>query len=478
LTLRTRVVLGFAGTLALMLALFSAALYAGMAYALYREVDRDIAGRAADVARFVRVVPRAHLQARLIRLPNVEVFSAPDLFIQVLDPAGTPVARSANLGDRLLPPAGALPTQGQYVTASVDGVRLRMYSVPLFVNERPALIVQTARSLRDVDFTLRRLRRALVTGSLLMVLVSAAVVAWLTSAFVNPLARITRTAMDIEASGDLRLRVDYRGPPDEVGRFAAAFNAMLERLEQAYNRLNAAYEAQRRFLADVSHQLRSPLTVIRGNVELIRRARRESPSRQQPALEAALEDTHAAATHLSRLVDGLLTLARAETGQPLAREPVPLAEVLDEAARQGRRLAQGRRFRVAGLEAAEGRVVAGHRDYLVQLFLILLENAAKYTPPGGSILLEVAGGDREVRVTVADTGIGIRPEHLPHIFERFYRAPDASGTDGTGLGLAIGRWIAEQHGGTIAVESEPGRGSRFTVTLPVAAGQPGPTGAP
>lgn len=467
MTLRTRVTLAFAGVLALLLLLFSAVLYAGMAYALYAELDRSLAGRAAEVAHAVRVMPRQQWQPRLWVMPGMTVFATPDLFMQILDADGQPLLRSSNLQDEQLPAVLPESEADRYLTTQVGETRLRLYSLPVVRGDRTLLVVQTARPLRELDFTLWRLRWTLFSGSLLTLVLSAGLVAWLTRAFVAPLARITRTATQIEAAGDLQMRVDYAGPPDEIGQFAAAFNAMLTRLQGAYNRLSTAYQAQRRFLADISHQLRTPLTVIRGNADLLQRMQQTTDAVQTSEVQEVVADLSDAAAHLSRLVDHLLTLARAEAGQPLVKEPVALAEVLDEAARQGRRLTEGRRFEVAGLERAEGCTVLGQRDYLVQLLLILLENAGKYTPPGGRVQLQVTTDGAAAQITVADDGPGIDPRHLEQIFERFYRAPGATGTDGTGLGLAIGRWIAAEHGGRLTVRSAPGQGSRFTVHLPL-----------
>ncbi len=177
----------------------------------------------------------------------------------------------------------------------------------------------------------------------------------------------------------------------------------------------------------------------------------------------AVDEIHREAERMSRLVGELLALARADAGLVLRRQPVELAPITREAATQAGRFADGRQVVVEDLDPV---LVSGDSDALRQLLLILLDNAVKYTPGGGRITIRLREKDGEVRLTVSDTGIGIEAEHLPHIFERFYRAESARTAGGAGLGLSIAQWIAGQHGGHIEVESSPGQGSVFTVRLP------------
>lgn len=170
---------------------------------------------------------------------------------------------------------------------------------------------------------------------------------------------------------------------------------------------------------------------------------------------------------MARMITQLLILGRADAGAHAPREPVLLADVVAEACRQGQGMAEDVHFVTSGSAALEGVVVQANPDYLKQLLLILLDNAFKYTPHDGEGRVEAAREDGLARITVMDTGSGIDAGDLPHIFERFYRGKNAGGTTGTGLGLAIAHWVAEQHGGSIRVQSAPGRGSRFSVVLPV-----------
>jgi heavy metal sensor kinase len=257
-----------------------------------------------------------------------------------------------------------------------------------------------------------------------------------------------------------------------VGRLARTFDAMLARLDEAFRR-------QRQFTADASHELRTPLTVIKGDIGVaLNRPRGAAEYRR---VLAELEDE---VDRLTRLVEDLLLLARADTGRPLLQpESLDLAGLLRAVADQVRPLAEAKGLTLH-LQVPDSLPLNGDPDKLIRLFLNLLDNAVKYTPAGGQVTLQATaavGGwssavtseaSPAVIVQVTDTGPGIPPEHLAHIFERFYRADESRSraAGGSGLGLAIARWIAEAHGGRIEVDSEPGRGSTFSVWLPRRAG--------
>ncbi len=285
---------------------------------------------------------------------------------------------------------------------------------------------------------------------------------------VAPLGRLAQTAETVGTSGDLSRRVDVSGSEDEVAHLATTFNIMLQRLERtdadlraARIRAEEALDAQRRFVADASHELRTPLTTIRGNADLLRDYGDVTPSDRAAALTQIQQESE----RMSRLVNDLLTLARADAGQPLAREPVPLGPLLGEVAAQARVLAQGQQVSVV---VASDATVLGDADTLRQLLLILLDNALRHTPEGGSVELRLEEQSGEALVSVRDTGEGRAPGDLPHSFERFYRADRARSGTGVGLGLAIARWIVCEHGGEIKVFSSLGVGSVFSVRLPLA----------
>jgi signal transduction histidine kinase len=235
---------------------------------------------------------------------------------------------------------------------------------------------------------------------------------------------------------------------------------MLSRLQTAYEELAKTSDMQKQFIADASHELRTPLTTIKGNIELLQKGAQNDPI----ILEEALHDIGSEADRMSRLVASLLTLARADAGFKLPLERLCIDRVIAEVIRQGEVLSHGKASFLYNIQDLSGIKVLGNRDYLHQLFLILLDNAIKYAP-GGTIKLTAAVEDGQLRISVADNGIGIAQEHLPKIFSRFYRVESSRAGEGTGLGLAIARWIVDEHHGRIEVESKVNQGTTFTVYL-------------
>ncbi len=343
----------------------------------------------------------------------------------------------------------------QFRDVRMGGVHLRVLTVPVVLASEPSGVLQLAAPMSVVDRARESLLIFLAVGGGLALLIAAGLGSWTARRALRPLDTITETALQITRADDLSRRIPLEAPPaSEVGRLILAFNETLERLE-------ALFTSQRRFLADVSHELRTPLTAIRGNVDLIRRMGADPES---------LEAIQSEADRLIRLVGDLLLLAQAETGNlPLARAPVEVDTVLLEVFQQGRVLAQERVEVVLGdLDQAQ---VVGDRDRLKQLFLNLVANAIQYTPTHGRVTLAMKLVGEWVHISVADTGPGIPADELPHIFERFYRVDKSrrrATLGGAGLGLSIAYWITRNHGGRIEAASEVGKGSTFSVWLPLA----------
>ncbi|NJK44164.1 MAG: HAMP domain-containing histidine kinase [Pleurocapsa sp. SU_196_0] len=227
----------------------------------------------------------------------------------------------------------------------------------------------------------------------------------------------------------------------------------------------AVVEAQRRFVADAAHELRAPLTAIQGNLELLERY----PNMPSADKDASVHEAAREARRLARLAQDMLSLARGDAGLNLELHPLEFSTLLGEAVRDARHLAQGRTLEVSPLTPC---VVSGHGDRLRQLMLVLIDNALKYTPSGGRVGVEQRLAGEWVTVCVTDDGPGIAPQDLSRVFERFYRAEGSRNreTGGTGLGLPIAKWITEQHGGQIWLESEIGRGTTAIVKLPLLPG--------
>jgi two-component system, OmpR family, sensor kinase len=402
--------------------------------------------------------PTPNGQPRRSLLPQyLNTLAEGDISIVVRDGAGNIGERSSNLGEAELPLdatalAAAERGESSYQDVTLEGVSLRLYTVPAVAGGQIINIVQVARPTRQVDETLASLRSALLTGDTVLILLGALVGWFLAGRSLQPIRRITGTARSIQSSGQLDRRVFYQGPRDELGELAIAINDMLLRLE-------SAFISQRRFVADASHELRTPLTTLRVNIEVLRRQRQDAP----PDWGEVLDDLAQEAERMSRLVEGLLDLARADAGQHLDRVPLALDPLLERVERQTAQLRPGVAVHLEGEPVGQ---VVGNADALVQLLLILIDNAVKYTPPGGAVQLERQRSNGFLELRVRDSGPGIAPPDLPRIFDRFYRSPTSRGRTGTGLGLPIARWIAEEHRGRLTVETDPSHGTTFTIWLP------------
>jgi len=345
--------------------------------------------------------------------------------------------------------------------ARVEGVRWLIYNQPVIRGGQVIGIVQVARSLADRDRSLETLAGTLLTGSLLTIL-AAFGIGWVLSGLtLRPIHRITHTAQAIGAERDFAKRVEYKGPNDEVGQLAATFNTMLARLQEGYQEVAHSLEMQRSFVADVSHELRTPLTTIRGNLALLGR---EPPF---PAEERSdiLSDMVDESDRLIRLVNNLLTLARADAGRHMQREPVEVKPLIEDVCSQACLLAPKEAPERAILcDNLSETTVNADRDALRQVLLVLLDNAIKHA--AGPIAVTTDVQDCQVMIAVRDAGPGMDAETVAHIFDRFYRSEVARQAPGFGLGLSIAKALVEAQGGTIAVESQIGRGSEFRVCLP------------
>lgn len=466
MSIRTRLTLWYVGLLAVVLIAFGGALYAIVYISSYQEVDRSLIQRATDIQTSVSTVlalqddPWAVFRRGGVVIPSADVFATGDIYVQLSLLDGTVISRSENLqGRRLVIPGEQLDQirRGDPVLSDfmADRTRLRAYVAPLKTKDGQVIgAIELAKSLRTVNTTLRDLA-TVVAISIAAGLALAAIVGWLIAGNVlRPIDRITVTAQRINRARDLGQRIEMPDKMDEVGRLALTVNEMLARIEELFR-------AQQRFVADVSHELRSPLTAIRGNVDLLKRGAANDPDEQVQVLDAMDSEVG----RMSRLVSDLLLLARSDAGVPLVKHPLELDTLLLEVYRQAQVMAKGVRVTLGEEDQA---IIEGDRDRLKQVLLNLVDNALKYTPPGGEVSLSLIKQREWVRIAVKDTGMGIAADYLPHLFDRFYRVDKARSRDagGSGLGLAIAKSVVDAHNGKITVESEPGKGSTFTVWLP------------
>jgi two-component system sensor histidine kinase MprB len=330
--------------------------------------------------------------------------------------------------------------KGAFITEMhVDGTHVRVLTFPYADGA-----VQVARSMTDVDKTLHRVRWFLLLIGAAGIAAAAALGLIVSRAALAPVRRLTETTERVTETGDLSERIEVEGR-DELSRLAGSFNTMLGALEES-NR------AQRQLVADASHELRTPLTSLRTNIEVLASDRALPPGERERLLTDVVDQLGEMTTLIAELIE--LARGEQEVAEP---EEVRLDLVAADALERTRRNRPGVSFktdfeptRVHGVPATIERAVAN-----------LLDNAAKWTPPGAEVEVAVRNGE----VVVRDHGPGIDDEHLPYVFDRFYRAPSARGMPGSGLGLAIVRRVAEAHGGNVVAERADGGGTRVTLRL-------------
>jgi signal transduction histidine kinase len=489
LSIRARLTLWYTGILATTLILLGGVAYGLLMRGLWQDADATLEGVAKTVAQAadrpsVQIVP-PDLDEMLRR------FFGPgfaDRFYQFLDPHGRLDPRRPRFGGEPLhisPQALKNAAEGYATFETLPGngrFPVRVLTFPVMQQGQMVNVLQVGMSLEG----LHRAREHFLWTLAALVplgLVLAGTGGWLLARrALRPVDQMTTTARRIEAE-HLAQRLGGAEVEDELGRLARTLNEMLARLE-------AAFAQVRRFSADASHELKTPLTVLKGEIEVALRSPRD-PAEYQRVLTSVLEEVES----MARLVDDLLLLSRADAGAlRWEMEAVELDRLVEEVAKEGEILARGKQVRVS-IQALEPLIVQGDGQRLKQLLRNLVDNGIKYTPPGGHVALllrRVDWSNRQMvdsakpvdqltprpidsavewaEIVVQDTGIGIPPEGLPRIFERFYRVDPARSREagGAGLGLCIAKTIAEAHGGRIEVQSTPGAGSTFTLVLPLA----------
>ncbi len=347
----------------------------------------------------------------------------------------------------------------QGTVSARNGQTVSLYSSPLLDNGIVYGVVQVGESLSPLSNTMRSVVIELLLIAPFVLLLGAIGSYWLSAHAFAPIKRLTRIARRIEV-GDLHERVPVPHSKDEVHSLALTFNEMIERLDKAFTR-------QRRFVADASHELRTPVAAIRSMTDVALAQNKPVDSEEYLTI---LRDVNVQAEQLGHLIGDLLELARTDENHLLLeREPVRLDLLTADVAATIETLAAEHGITVEVVTRGPVMVL-GDEVRLIQVLMNLIDNAIAYTNAGDKVVLEVGIQNQKACLSIRDTGIGIAAEHLEHIFERFYRVDPARSraVGGTGLGLAIVEWIIHAHDGNISVESQVGKGTTFTVTLPVA----------
>jgi heavy metal sensor kinase len=464
LTLRSRLTLLYTALFVVLLAVIAAVSYRVLAY----QLDADVSASLTELTTGLH---------GYLRFPNdlpIVVFDQTDAaqaafveeatrYYQIFDArTGELIAQS----DALRPlgleftPAEVRQFRERPIAfdLNTDYGRIRLSNSVLTPAASRTYLLQVGASLAPMDAALRRFLILLVMSVPAGLVVTFVIGRWLAGVALRPLIDLADVARTIDI-GELRRRLPNRGARDELDVVATAFNGTLARLEHAVGEM-------RQFSTALAHELRTPLAALRGDAEMAMR-QPGSPEDVHRRFASQLEEID----KLKRLIDQVLTLARAEAGEiRLTAEAIDLDQLTAALVDSLEPVAQAKGVALRFERAGDPVVVVGDPSWLERLVLNLVDNAIKFTPTAGVITVRASRDGESARLAVRDTGIGIRPELMPHIFERFFRADPArsSGVDGVGLGLSLAQWIVDRHQGRISVDSEPGKGSTFTVLLPLA----------
>ncbi len=483
-SLRFKLTLWYVFILGILLTSFSTFLYFTLSKSLYRDVDNKLKSLAEIVAsesssplsKFSFGTIDQALEASMNLKPIGK-------FIQVLDESGNIGRKSDNLRNVQLPISlNALKNASRGLITfetnrTVENTPLRIMTFPVVENSHVTKIVQIASSLEGVEDALNKLFLILIITVPSTLILASLGGQFLAHKALKPVDNITQTARMI-TSQNLNQRINPPRVKDEISRLIETFNEMISRLDQSFRQM-------KQFSSDASHELKTPLTILKGEVEVMLRRERTSQEYQQ-TLKSNLEEIN----RMSQIVEDLLTLSKADTGEiRLNKEDIDLSEILNEVVTQMDKLAKSKNLRLSASNHHQGIHIFGDALRLRELFINLIENGIKYTEEGGSIQIRMQKeyplptrdqsdqGEREkgefVKIVVSDTGIGIAKEDQERIFDRFFRVDKARSREqgGSGLGLSICKWIVEAHQGKIEVESELGKGSSFVVRLPLSSAE-------
>ena len=397
--------------------------------------------------------------AVLLDSNNLANWESPSSFVQIDSVKGYPLAKTSNLGGKTIPPNHVLSVAHPQAFRNIQlGSRQFLVEDRLLRNGPDSAIVHVAQPVDELNRTFVQIRKAiaLVFGTAIVAVIGLSIL--LASQAIDPIDRLSRAMREI-GSDRLDRRLAWRNRNDEIGRLAESFDDLLERLEGAFAR-------ERQFISDASHELKTPLTSINANAQMLLRWGDRDDIVRRESLETILDES----SSLAAMVTGMLTLAKAERGDDIPKEPLALARVASECVSAAAQRAADKRLTLSFEALTPSPMILGDERLLRQLIGNLIDNAMKFTDEGG-VSVRVAGDKTHGWIEVADSGSGIPEDEIPQVFERFYRSDRARSRSvpGTGLGLAIVRSIARVHDATVEASRAAEGGALFRATFPVIA---------
>ncbi len=485
-SIRFRIVIWYTVILVLVLSLFSTLVYLNLRKSLNDDLDDMLQLKAEGVADSIETYWEIEKEEGMASGAAKEVFSKvnnlnfikiaqrwvneqstdPELLgiiVNIYGPQGELISSSGNA-------SGIIYMQEENIkdlllwsnhfenrlfkrTPSGNSEMMRLFTMPVSEDKALVYIVQVASPMTTLQNALNKLRLTFLIMLPLVVLLSSIAGFFLSALIIRPLRNIIGSVRRITAE-NLKLRIKIPETKDEIRELVVTFNSMLEKLD-------GSFSTQKQLIQDISHELRTPLTIMRGEMEVaLKKAR--STEEYIDVLESSLEEI----SRLSMMVENLLTLSRFDSHEvSMDIKHVSISGLLNDIITDVNILAKKKGVTIA-CSGSEKVLINGDEHELRRAFLNIIDNAIKYTPEGGKILINIEDINKRTRVKVSDSGIGISPENLPFIFDRFFRADKSRSSEGYGLGLSISKSIIEAHKGSLAIESEPGRGTTIIIDLP------------
>jgi len=464
LPIRWRLTILYGGIISLILLVFSGGVYVYFQNSLQKSIDAKIRSMGDVISSSATDIHDPSMFGNFERyLENVLGRKPKGKLIQIMDRSGRIGAKSSDIEAENFSASfntleRALAGEVVYETIVKSGPRLRVVTIPIMDNGKVTSIVQVGTSLEDFDETMRRLLIILIIGIFTSVSLTIGVGYLMAKKALQPVDKIRKAAVKISYR-NLEECIDIGPRKDELGKLAETFNEMISRLRDAFQRIN-------QFSIDVSHELKTPLTILKGGTEVALRKERKREE-YKVLLLSHLEEID----RMTQIIDDLLLLSKADTGKmQLSLDEIELRDLILQVYLDMKMFAEKKNVHLAVADLADTRL-RGDELKLRRMLWNIVDNGIKYTGDGGEVEISSNLDDGYVRINVKDTGVGIAESDIKYIFDRFYRADRARKREsGTGLGLSISKWIAEAHQGAIEVESRPSSGSLFSIKLPLSGG--------